>query len=144
MDQKSFYNLLLARKIIRPDAYINSYDDALRLILLQISAAAAVVNPAIIKAITENMVQWQFSTDEAPQVIPCVAFIGGHAVLVVDVVKAESGDIDIKVIDPARRGASARYVIPRERVKKFGGFVWIKQSTTIGDTMRQLKDCASY
>jgi len=123
IDQKTFYELLLTRKIIRPDAYVNSYDDALRLIILRLSSTATIVNPNLIKAISEHLRQWQFSVDDMPLVLPCIAFLGGHAVLVTEAKTSEGGDIGLQIIDPNRRGAAGRYVIPRERVKKFGGFV---------------------
>lgn len=123
IEQKTFYDMLLNKKIIRKDAYVNSYDDALRLIILQIAHTAAIVNPALVKAISQNMVHWEFSINQEPPEYPAISFLGGHAVLCTEAIKSEAGEIDFQVIDPNRRGSSGRYVIQRERIKKFGGFV---------------------
>jgi len=122
IEQKIFYTMLLNKKIIRQDAYVNSYDDALRLIIMQIAHSAAIVNPALVKAIAENMVTWCFSIAQEPTTYPAIGFLGGHAVLVTEAIKSEAGDIDFQVIDPNRRGSAGRYVIQRERIKRFGGF----------------------
>ena len=123
IEQETFYNMLLNKKIIRADAYVNNYDDALRLIIMNIATAATIINPQLVRAIAQNMVHWEFSIDQEPQVYPAIAFLGGHAVLVTESIKSEGGEVDFQVIDPNRRGAAGRYVIQRERIKKFGGFV---------------------
>lgn len=121
--ETAFYGKLLNAGIIRDDGYINSYDDALRLILMD--REIVIQRPEIRAAIMSNMKRWKWfrvGIDNTP--LPSIGFLKSrqHAVLIISQAVSESGKIDVQVIDPKLRGSKARYILPITDIKKIGTF----------------------
>ena len=131
--ETEFYNKLRANKIIRDDCYINNYDDALRLMLIDRQAFAG--QPNVIEAIKRFSIRWGWfhavniptaanSDGDFIPPIPLIAFMKArqHAVLIVSMSKSDVGTVICKVIDPQFRGDKARKTMPLADFKKFGVF----------------------
>lgn len=112
IDQNRFYHYALENLAIRADCYVNNYD--------------RVLTP-FIGLTTFYDCDWAFSHDlkdlknELSHNNPVVCFIGGHAVLAVDVIDDHNAIPGVvTVIDPKYRGEKAVYAMKTDKIKRTG------------------------
>ena len=131
--ETAFYEKLKRSRVIREDCYINSYDDALRIIALE---QDTISSPAELQRRMQSIARyrWQFFKDIAPPgneqcgvfalPVPMIGFMAKrqHAVLITNIAVG-GGIVDLHVIDPKFRGDKARYNIKPDEFKRFGAFV---------------------
>jgi len=128
-----FYEKLLRARVIREDCYINSYDDALRIIALEQDTISA---PAELQRRMQSIARyrWQFFKKISPPEnemcgvfslpVPMIGYMAKrqHAVLITAMAVC-GGLVDMHVIDPKFRGDKARMNMKQADFKRFGGFV---------------------
>ena len=109
-DQNDFYSDAINNGAIRKDGYINNYDRLL-----------------IVDSIEIANLDWCFSHDlkdlkeQLNKNNPVVCYIGGHAVLAIDVVddyNALPGVVT--VVDPKYKGDKAVYAMRTDKIKRMG------------------------
>jgi hypothetical protein len=112
IDQDTFYEKAIENMAIRADCYINNYD---RLVNIFMSVPQM------------PDVNWEFSHDLADlkkqlaKNNPVVCYIGGHAVLAVDVIDDHNATPKhITVIDPKYRDEKAVYGMDTAKIKRIG------------------------
>jgi hypothetical protein len=130
--ETEFYNKLLANRIIRDDCYINNYDDALRLMLIDRAEFRGQVQ--VVEAIKRFSMRWGwFHAVNIPKnshegefipPIPLIAFMKKrkHAVLIKRFSYSQDGEVFCAVIDPQFRAEEAQKVMYLSDFKKFGVF----------------------
>ena len=112
IDQNRFYHMAVENLAIRADCYVNNYDRVLY---------------PFIGLPTFNDCDWYFSHDlkdlkkELAQNNPVVCFIGGHAVLAIDVVDDHNSTPGVvTVVDPKYKGEKAVYAMKTDKIKRMG------------------------
>ena len=128
-----FYEKLMRARVIREDCYINSYDDALRIIALE---QDTISTPVELQRRMQSIARyrWQFFKKVSPPVdeqcgvfalpVPMIGYMAKrqHAVLITNIAVG-GGIVDLHVIDPKFRGEKARYNMKPDEFKRFGAFV---------------------
>lgn len=108
--QNDFYHDAIKNGAIRPDGYINNYDRLL-----------------IVDSMDIARLDWCFSHDlkdlkeQLAKNNPVVCYIGGHAILAIDVVddyNALPGVVT--VVDPKYKGDKAVYAMKTDKIKRTG------------------------
>ena len=108
--QNDYYADAVHSGAIRKDGYINNYDRLL-----------------IVDSLELANLDWHFSHDlkdlkkELAQNNPVVCFIGGHAVLAIDVVDDHNAVPGVvTVVDPKYKGEKAVYAMKTDKIKRMG------------------------
>lgn len=108
--QNDYYADAVNSGAIREDGYINNYDRLL-----------------IVDSLELANLDWHFSHDlkdlkkELAQNNPVVCFIGGHAVLAIDVVDDHNPTPGVvTVVDPKYKGEKAVYAMKTDKIKRMG------------------------
>jgi hypothetical protein len=132
--EHELYNMLKLARVIREDCYINNYDDALRLVLMQ---RQKIMSPAdASRFLALGVHRWSFfkkieKPENAPGGVlqfktPFVAYMKErqHAVLLTTMLVNEAGELEFQGIDPKFRGEKARKTIfkPQE-FSKYATFI---------------------
>lgn len=112
IDQNRFYHLAVENMAIRADCYVNNYDRVLY---------PFIGLPALYDC------DWNYSHDlkdlkrELAHNNPVVCFIGGHAVLAIDVVDDHNAVPGVvTVVDPKYKGEKAVYAMKTDKIKRMG------------------------
>ena len=132
--EHEFYNMLKLARVIREDCYINNYDDALRIVLMQRQKIMTPADGARFLGLGAH--RWSFFKNiEAPKdtpggvlqfQIPMVAYMKErqHAVLLTTILVNEIGEIEFQAIDPKYKGERARKTIYKPKdFTKYATFV---------------------
>lgn len=132
--EHEFYNMLKLARVIREDCYINNYDDALRIVLLQRQKIMTPADGGRFLGLGAH--RWSFfknieSPKDAPGgvlqfQIPMVAYMKErqHAVLLTTMLVNEIGELEFQAIDPKYKGERARKTIYKPKdFTKYATFV---------------------
>ena len=132
--EHEFYNMLKLARVIREDCYINNYDDALRIVLMQRQKIMTPADGARFLGLGAH--RWSFFKNiEAPKgapggvlqfQIPMVAYMKErqHAVLLTTMLVNEIGELEFQAIDPKYKGERARKTIYKPKdFTKYATFV---------------------
>ena len=112
IDQDVFYEKAVENLAIREDCYVNNYDRVLT---------------AFIGFRTMPDIDWHFSHDmkdlkeQLNRENPVVCFLGGHAVLAIDVIDDHNANPQhVTVVDPKYSGDKAVYAMDIAKIKRLG------------------------
>lgn len=132
--EHEFYNMLKLARVIREDCYINNYDDALRIVLMQRHKIMTPTDGARFLGLGAH--RWSFFKNiEAPKdapgdvlqfQTPMVAYMKErqHAVLLTTMLVNEIGELEFQAIDPKYKGERARKTIYKPKdFTKYATFV---------------------
>lgn len=132
--EHEFYNMLKLARVIREDCYINNYDDALRIVLLQRQKIMTPADGGRFLGLGAH--RWSFFKNiEAPKDAPggvlqfqrpMVAYMKErqHAVLLTTMLVNEIGELEFQAIDPKYKGERARKTIYKPKdFTKYATFV---------------------
>lgn len=132
--EHEFYNMLKLARVIREDCYINNYDDALRIVLMQRHKIMTPADGARFLGLGAH--RWSFFKKiEPPENAlggvlqferPFIAYMKErqHAVLLTTILVNEIGEIEFQAIDPKYKGERARKTIYKPKdFTKYATFV---------------------
>lgn len=132
--EHEFYNMLKLARVIREDCYINNYDDALRIVLMQRHKIMTPADGARFLGLGAH--RWSFfkkiePPENAPGGVlqferPFIAYMKErqHAVLLTTILVNEIGEIEFQAIDPKYKGERARKTIYKPKdFTKYATFV---------------------
>ena len=132
--EHEFYNMLKLARVIREDCYINNYDDALRIVLMQRHKIMTPADGARFLGLGAH--RWSFFKKiEPPENAlggvlqferPFIAYMKErqHAVLLTTMLVNEIGELEFQAIDPKYKGERARKTIYKPKdFTKYATFV---------------------